>query len=97
MGQVTERQGYSKGNIPDSVPWKCSGKQSSENQSTCMYSHLRMPKGVYTSLNLTPTASGEIQILGDSESPAVPPAGAHVPAWYRAAAQLGTAQEGKGF
>lgn len=39
-------------------------------------------------LNPTPTASGEIQIVGDSESPALPPAGALVPAWYGAAAQL---------
>lgn len=40
------------------------------------------------SLNLTPTASGELQIFGDSESQGLPPAGALVLGWYRAAAQL---------
>lgn len=46
VGQVTERQGYSKGTIPPSVPWECSRKQYRANQDTCIYSHLRIPQSV---------------------------------------------------
>lgn len=73
-------------------PTFCSlGVQQEAIQNQPGHLHVQPPQNAKRCLNELkshPTASGEIQIPGDSESPALPPAGAHVPAWCRAAAQL---------
>lgn len=86
-------------------PTFCSlGVQQEAIQSQPGHLHVQPPQNAKRCLNELkshPTASGEIQIPGDSESPALPPAGAHgqlgAELQHSCWQSLGIAQEGKGF